>query len=498
MNKIKVLFLNPPFMSRYGKFSREQRSPAVTRSGTFYYPMWLCYAAGLLEENGYELMIIDAPAKRMDLEGVMKKAGDFSPALVIVDTSTPSIYNDAGIAAKIKESTGCYTVLVGTHPSALPEETLNIDSSIDAVARREYEQTVLELARLLEKGAPGEEELKKIDGLSFRSGGNIFKNNDRELLEDIDSLPFVSKVYLKHLDIRDYFYAHSKHPIVTLITSRGCPHRCVYCLYPQTFNGHKLRNRSIKNIVDEIEYCLKNIPDLKEIMFEDDTLTVNKKRAMEFAEEILRRGLKFKWSANSRADIDLESMTMLKKAGARLFCVGIESGDQAVLDSMKKKLTVPRIREFFKDAKKAGILIHGCFLVGNPGETKETLRKTLDLALELNPDTAQFFPIMIYPGTEAFKWATEKNYLTTTDFRNWLSKDGLHNCVISRPGLSNDELVEFCDMARQKFYTRPSYITRKFIQGLTDPQEMKRLAMGALTLSKHIIKGSKGKKDCGC
>lgn len=487
-------------MGREGKFSREQRSPAVTKSGTFYFPMWLCYAVGLLEENGFEVQIIDAPAKRIDEQKVLSAVNKFSPDLLVVDTSTPSIYNDIEIAVSIKKSIGCYVVLVGTHPSALPEETLKIDPSIDAVARREYEQTILELAELLQKKPPSEEELKNVDGISFRSGDAIVSNRERELTDDIDSLPFVSKVYNKHLDIRDYFYAHSKFPIVTLITSRGCPHKCVYCLYPQTFNGHKLRNRSIKNVVDEIEYCLNNIPDLKEIMFEDDTLTVNKKRAIEFAEEILRRGLKFKWSANSRADIDLETMTILKKAGARLFCVGIESGDQAILDAMKKRLTIEKIRAFFKNAKKAGILIHGCFLVGNPEETKETLQKTLDLALELNPDTAQFFPIMIYPGTEAYRWANENNYLTTTDFREWLSSDGLHNCVISRPGLSNDELVEFCDRARQKFYTRPSYIARKLLQGITDPQELKRLLKGALTLSKYILKGSKGrqKKDCDC
>ena len=123
-------------------------------------------------------------------------------------------------------------------------------------------------------------------------------------------------------------------------------------------------------MVDEIEYCLNNFPGLQKIMFEDDTLTVNKKRSIEFAGEILRRNLKFRWSANSRADIDLETMQILKKAGARLFCVGIESGDQSVLDAMKKKINVPKIEQFFKDAKKAVILIHGCFLVGNTGETK--------------------------------------------------------------------------------------------------------------------------------
>jgi radical SAM superfamily enzyme YgiQ (UPF0313 family) len=487
-------------MGQFGKFSREQRSPAVTKSGTFYYPMWLCYAAGLLEKNGFEVKIIDAPAKRMELNKMLLSAKEFAPALTIVDTSTPSIYNDAEVAAKIKELAKSFIMLVGTHPSAMPEETLKINASIDAVARREYEYTVLELAMMLNKGVPDKEDLKKIDGLSFRAGDGVIHNREREFLDDVDSLPFVSEVYKKHLDYRDYFYAHSRHPIVTLITGRGCPHHCVYCLYPQTFNGHKLRNRSIKNVVDEIEYCLNSFPDLREIMFEDDTLTVNKKRALEFAEEILRRGLKFQWSANSRADVDLETMLLLKKAGARLFCVGIESGDQKVLDAMKKRLTVPKIREFFKDAKKAGILIHGCFLVGNPGETKETLQKTLGLALELSPDTAQFFPIMIYPGTEAYRWASENKYLTSEDYREWLSAEGLHNCVISRPGLTNYELVEFCDRARQKFYTRPSYVAKKILQGLANPHELKRLSKGALTLSRHIFRRhSSGKKNgCNC
>jgi len=497
---MNILFLNPPFMTSSGKFSREQRSPAVTKSGTFYYPMWLCYAAGLVEENGFEVKIIDAPAKRIDMDQVISLARSFAPDLTVVDTSTPSIYNDVEAAAKIREVTGSFTLLAGTHPSALPDETLAINPAIDAVARREYEQTVLELAVLIREGELSADNLRGIDGLSFRSGEDIIHNRDRDMQKNLDDLPFVSSVYRKHLDYRDYFYAHSRHPIVTLITGRGCPHHCVYCLYPQTFNVHALRYRSISSVVDEIEYCLNNFPGLQEIMFEDDTLTVNKKRSIEFAGEILRRNLKFRWSANSRADIDFETMKILKKAGARLFCVGIESGDQSVLDAMKKKINVPKIEQFFKDAKKAGILIHGCFLVGNPGETKETLQKTLDLALKLSPDTAQFFPIMVYPGTEAYRWASEHGFITTEDFREWLTPEGLHNCVLSRPGLTNYELVAFCDRARQTFYTRPSYIARKLLQGITSPHEMKRLSKGALTLSRYIIKGTflRGEKDRTC
>ena len=496
---MKVLFLNPPFMGEYGKFSREQRSPAVTKSGTFYYPMWLCYAAGLLEKNGFEVKVIDAPAKRIGIKDVLFQAKAFSPSLTIVDTSTPSIFNDISVAEKIKEMAGSFILLAGTHPSAMPHETLSMNSQIDAVARREYENTVLDIALLINKGGLTKEGLSGIDGISFRWGDEIFHNKERGFLEDLDSLPFVSEVYKRYLDYKDYFYAHSRYPIVTLITGRGCPYHCVYCLYPQTFSGHKLRYRSIKNIVDEIEYCLKNFPGLKEIMFEDDTLTVNKKRAVEFAEEILKKGLKFQWSANSRADVDLETMKILKKAGARLFCVGIESGEQSVLDSMKKRITIETIRNFFDDARKAGILIHGCFLVGNPGETKETLEKTLNLAIELSPDTAQFFPVMIYPGTEAYRWAVENDFLTTRDFTEWLTPEGLHNCVVSRPGLTNYELVDFCDRARQKFYVRPSYLFKKFIQGLSDIQEMKRLIKGVSTFSRYIMRSSSGRgTEKGC
>ena len=352
-----------------------------------------------------------------------------------------------------------------------------------------------ELAVLLEcsKGKPSKEDLLKIKGIAFRCGDEIINNPPAVLPENLDDFPFVSSVYKKHLNYKDYFYAHSKHPIVTVITGRGCPYQCVYCVYPQVFNGRRLRNRSIGNVVDEIEYILEEFPDIKEIMFEDDTLTIDKERCREFAEEILKRKLKFVWSANSRADIDLDTMRLLKKAGARLFCVGIESGDQKILDSMKKNLKVDTIRQFFKDAKKAGIMVHGCFLVGNPGETKESLRVTLKFAKELEPDTAQFFPIMVYPGTEVYAWAVKNNYLKTGNFKDWLTDEGLHNCVLSRPELTDKDLVAFCDNARKEFYLRPSYIVRKFLQGLTDPYELKRLFKGGISLARYIMKGT-GKK----
>jgi anaerobic magnesium-protoporphyrin IX monomethyl ester cyclase len=488
---MNVLLINPPFLPL---FSREQRSPAVTKSGTFYYPMWLSYAAGLLKQNGHTVKVIDCPASGETQNDLQNIVSSFAAQLIVIDTSTPSIHNDVQVARCLKDSCpSAFIILVGPHVSALPEESLLLNESVDAVAMREYEHTLVDLCRALE----AKNSISAVAGLCVRKNGNPFRTAERELNRELDDMPFVSQVYRENLDYRKYFYSHSKYPIVVTITGRGCPYKCIYCVYPQTFNGHTVRYRSINNILNEVEYILSAFPEVKEIMFEDDTLTVNKKRCVEFAEEILKRKLKFTWSANSRADVDYETLKILKKAGARLFCVGIESGDQIVLDNMKKALKVDRIRRFFKDARKAGILIHGCFLVGNPGETKETLETTLRFAKELNPDTAQFFPIMVYPGTVAWEWAVGNKYLTTIDFRQWLTSEGLHNCVLSRPELSNTELVAFCDRARKEFYLRPGYVARKIIQGMSDPFELKRLAKAGITFSKHIVRGTLGtKKRC--
>lgn len=487
---MKVLFLNPPFKSEFGQFSREQRSPAITKSGTMYYPMWLAYAAAFLEDKGHECKLIDAPAKRRTWDEVFKEIKEFSPGLAVIDTATASIENDVQVAGELKEKLGVFTLLVGPHVSSLPEDTLKMSAKIDAVARREYEHTVYDLVQALQDKDFEISKLKNVAGLSFRNKDTIMHAPERQLIENLDEFPFVSHAYKKHLDHHDYFYAHSKYPILTLIMERGCPYKCVYCVLPQTFNSHKVRYRSIKNVVDEIEYVLKEFPDLKEIMFEDDTFTIHKKRCIEFSQEILKRGIQFEFTCNARADVDLETLEWLKKAGCRLFCVGIESGDQQMLNNMEKRLKKEKVYRFFEDTKKVGIKVHGCFLVGNPGETKTTLETTLHFAKELNPNTAQFFPIMIYPGTAAYKWAEANGYIKARSFSEWLTQDGLHNSVVNTPQVSSKELVEFCDRARREFYLRPSYIMSKLKECMKEPSEFKRVFKGVKMLVPHLLRGS--------
>lgn len=500
LNKpMKILALNPSFLP---KFSRESRSPAVTRSGTLYYPMWLAYAVGYLEQHGHEVLFLDAPAAGILQEEVIKKARAFGPQLAIIDTSTPSIYNDIEVSGALKEALpDLFSVMVGVHVSALPEQTLkDSHGKADAVAFGEYDATMVELAEIVGKGKITDHILQTITGLAFRAAsGLIIKNEPRPYIDNLDDLPLVAAVYKKHLDLNPYFYGHSRHPLVVIVTGRGCPFKCTYCVIPQTLQGHRYRKRSIANVVAEFRYITDNMPGVQEIMIEDDTLTADKNRCREFSQALIDAKLtRIPWSANSRADVDLDTMQLMKKAGCRLFCVGFESGSQEILDNIQKATKIPTIRRFVKDARKAGILLHGCFMVGNRGETLETLELTLRFAKELSPDTAQFFPIMVYPGTSDWEYYSNKGWITTKDFRKWLTDEGLHSSVISNPDLAYEQLVAFCDRARREFYLRPKYLAAKVVQVFTHPGETRRILKAGRTFLGYLFARptSKNCKDC--
>jgi len=481
---MKVLLLNPPFLKN---FSRSQRSPAVTKSGTLYFPMWLAFATGLLEKKGHTVDLIDAPADGHDMDYVFKRARDFQPGLIVVDTSTPSIANDVNVAASLKDAfPKSFIVLVGTHVSALPEETLALSAKVDAVARGEYDHTLLELAGALDSGKP----VREVAGLLLRENGNPVATAARPPIEDLDGIPFVSSVYKKFLNFKNYFNPNALFPMVTITTSRGCPYQCIFCVYPQTMMGHRVRLRSVANVVDELEYIVKNFPGVKSVFFEDDTFAAIKKRCIEISEEIIRRGIKISWSINARADLDYETLKIMKAAGCRCMCVGFESGSPMLLENIKKKITVDGMPRFVEAARKAGILVHGCFIVGHPGETRETMQQTLDLAIRLSPDTVQFYPIMVYPGTAAYDWYKQRGLITTDDFAKWLTPGGLHNTVVRTEALTGEDLVRFCDHARREFYLRPGYVFYKLKQSLRDPQEMRRTVKSARTFIKYLFKGS--------
>lgn len=472
---MKAFFVNPPFKAEHGKFARENRSAAITRSGTLYYPLWLIYAAAVCEKDGFDVEFLDAPATPLNYEESMAeivKRGE-GTELFVVDTSTPSIYSDIAFCELIKERfPQAFVVLVGTHPSALPEETLAGSDAIDAVAIREFDYIVRDVARAIRDGR----DPRTVDGLAYRDGaGNTVRNPDYPYITDLDDIPFAAKFIKEHLSERDYFFAAAAYPEIQIFTGRGCPAHCTFCVYPQTMHGHKYRLRSAENVVDEFQYIADNFPDVKEVVIEDDTFTIHKGRVIEICDLLVKRGLhkKLRWLCNARVNLDYETMVAMKKAGCHLIIPGIESGSQEILDNIRKGTTLEQVERYMADAKKAGIMVHACYMVGNKGETRETMQQTFDLAMRLNADTAQFYPLLPFPGTEAYRWANENGYIKG-DYSDYVKEDGTINSLLELPDLSAEEMVQFCDDARKKYYWRPRYIAHRIRRGLADPEDLKR------------------------
>ena len=483
---------------KYGRYSRTSRSPAITKSGTNYYPIWLAYAAGTTEAAGHETCLFDACAGRVDKKQTLSLAADFKPDLIVLDTSTPSILSDVDIGAALKtQHPDAFVMLMGTHPSALPEETLAFSDSIDGIARNEADFTVREVAEKLsglryERLADDEKIalLTEIDGLSFQVGGQIYNNPARALIEDLDALPFVAQVYKKHLNIRNYFFAASDYPEVQIMSERGCTDRCTFCVYPYAMHELKYRMRSAENIVDEFEWISRNMPEIREVGMEDDQFAGSIKRVHAFCLEKIRRGVKLKWYTNVRATLDLETMKMMRKAGCVLLTVGYESANQEVLGQMKKRMNAEAITSFSRNAKKAGLMVHSCFMVGNRGDTRATLQESLDLALKIRDDTMQFFPLIVYPGTPDYEWAKANGLMTVQSYDQWVTEEGLHNSVVSMPDMTSREIIEWCDHARRQYYLRPRYLAYKSIQTILHPSEMVRNVKAAKRFVRFLWSGT--------
>lgn len=455
----------------------------MTRSGTLYYPIWLAYASGVLEQAGFQVSLVDAVARSWNAEDTVSAVVSLRPNLLVVDTSTPSIYNDVEIARRIKQAApDIFVVLVGPHVSALPDETLELANGIDAVARGEYDYTLRELAQAIASGRGPE----GVAGLSYRSEGIVAHNPDRPLITDLDQIPFVSQVYAKHLRITDYFYAIAPHPTIPIVTGRGCLYKCDFCVYPQLVHGRGYRQRSIDDVVAEFEFIARKIPQATGIFIEDDTFTLDRGRCHELCNALIARGLKLPWSANARPDVDYETLVKLRRAGCRLLCVGFESGDQYVLNGLRKGTTVDQAHRFCRDARRAGLLIHGCFILGAPGDTDESMQKTIQLANELDLDTAQFYPFMVYPGTEAYNRARAEQYLPEVSYAEWLTSGGQHNYLLQQTSCDSGKVLALCDQARRRFYLSPRYFLRKAVQMVSSPRERKRVVMAFTTFRKHL------------
>lgn len=466
---MKTLFLNPPSFKDFdgGAGSRYQATREVT---SFWYPTWLCYPAGLLKES----RLVDAPAERYDVDKVLTIVKGFK--LIVIYTSTPSINNDISIAQKIKDvNSKAKIVFVGPHPSVMPEETLRASNAVDIVARREFDFTISEIAQ--------GKELSEIEGISYRSNGNIFHTRDRKLIEDLDRLPFVVNTYKRDLNLNNYQIPYLLKPYVSIYTGRGCPGKCIFCLWPQTFTGNSYRVRSVDHVIDEVRLTTELFPEVKEIFFDDDTFTANKMRARELAKELKK--LDITWSTTSRANTDYETLKIMKDSGLRLLVVGYESGNQEILNNIKKGITLDEARKFTRRCKELGIMIHGAFILGLPEETPETINDSIRFACELDVNTIQVSLASPYPGTKLYDLSVEKNYLAHEEM---VSERGWQTCAMQYPEISNVEIFKSVERFYKKFYYRPRYILRIMKRIMFNSEERKNIMQQGSEFKEFIKK----------
>lgn len=446
---MKVLVFNPPFVDN---FCRSARWAAKSRGRVQRHPDWLLIATAVLEGDGHDIRFVDGAALNLERGDIEKIVDEFQPDLAVLHTTTPTIYSDISYAGLVKERSEAMTVLIGPHVTAEVEDTFRIaKGSVDVIARGEYDYTLRDLAR--------GKALEGISGISYSNNGTIISNDERPLL-NVNDLPFPAWHHIKPEWYRD---AGKRFPFLTLISGRGCLGRCTFCRDTTLMYQHKVRLRSPGLVVDEIEYDYRLFPYIKEIMFETDTFTASPKHVAGICEEILRRDLKVCWSCNVRVDVDLSLLPLMKKAGCRMLMVGFEFGTQEALDAVKKGITLEESMKFAETAHKLGFIIHGCFMIGAPGETKESAEKTIEFATSLPLDTIQISGICTYPGTELYIWANERGYLVPKDWREWISKDKEQITLLNYPQLSKEEIDELIDKGLKRFYLRPRQIFRMWI-----------------------------------
>jgi hopanoid biosynthesis associated radical SAM protein HpnJ len=453
----RTLFLNPPSFDGFdgGAGARYQARREIT---SFWYPTWLAQPAALVPGS----KLVDAPPHGQTVEDVLKIAKDYE--LVILHTSTPSLANDVKCAGAIKaQNPNVQVGLIGAHVAVLPEQTLREHPIIDFVCRHEFDYTCRDLA----EGKPYDQ----IKGLSYRdSQGNLCHSPDRDLIHDWDAMPSVLPVYNRDLDISKYFIGYLLHPYISFYTGRGCPAKCSFCLWPQTIGGHQYRAKTPAAVGREMEEAKAIFGDrVQEYMFDDDTFTIDKQRAIAISEHMKR--LKLTWSCNARANLDYDTLKALRDNGLRLLLVGFESGNQKILDTINKGIKLEAARQFMKHCHDLGIMVHGTFMIGLPIETPETVEETIRFACEVSPHTIQVSIAAPYPGTELYTQAKANGWFADDAL---VASSGIQTSTLHYPDLSSVAIEDAVEQMYRRFYFRPKAILPIVREMLSDRQMLVR------------------------
>jgi hopanoid biosynthesis associated radical SAM protein HpnJ len=454
MSVRKTLFLHPPSFEGFdgGAGSRYQARREIR---SFWYPTWLAQPAALVPGS----RLIDAPPDGLTLDDVTSLADQYE--LAVLHTSTPSFASDVKVAEALKARNPVPSIgFVGAHVAVHAEASLRASAALDFVARNEFDFTIKDVA----EGRP----LSTVLGLSYRNGG-IHHMPDRPILEDMDALPYVVDVYRRDLTVEHYVIGYLLHPYVSLYTGRGCRSKCTFCLWPQTVGGHRYRTRSVDHVLGEIARARSYFPQVKEYFFDDDTFTDDLPRAEAIARGLGKLGVT--WSCNAKANVPYETLRVLRENGLRLLLVGYESGSQTILNNIKKGVRVDVARRFTRDARALGITIHGTFIVGLPGESRETIEDTIRYACEIDPHTIQVSIAAPYPGTFLHRQAQENGWLARGAL---VDAAGVQQSALSYPHLPDREIFAAVERFYRRFYFRPRKMTAMAVEMLRDRETLKR------------------------
>jgi hopanoid biosynthesis associated radical SAM protein HpnJ len=455
---MRTLFLQAPSYEGFdgGAGARYQGRREIQ---SFWYPTWLAQPAALVASS----KLIDAPPHRLKFQDIAPEAT--SRDLVVMHTSTPSFSSDVRTAEALKALKPSLKIgMIGAKVAVEPEASLKASPAIDFVARNEFDFTIKEVAE--------GRDFDRIAGISWRnSDSTIVHNEDRAVLENMDELPFVTPMYQRDLVIENYFIGYLLHPYISFYTGRGCKSRCTFCLWPQTIGGHRYRTRSVGHVIEELAWAQKAFPQAKEFFFDDDTLTDNLPRVEALAREIGKLGMV--WSCNAKANVPRSTLKVLKDNGLRLLLVGYESGNQKILHNVKKGMRIDVAKRFAKDCRELGIVTHGTFILGLPGETKETIEETIRFAIEVNPHTIQISLAAPYPGTFLYKQALENGWLVDENVQ-LVTERGMQAASLSYPHLSHTEIFQSVDDFYKRFYFRAPKIASIAGQMVRSPQILRR------------------------
>jgi hopanoid biosynthesis associated radical SAM protein HpnJ len=474
---LKTLLLNPPSFENFDG-GAGSRWPATREIESYWYPVWLAYPAGLLEGS----RLLDAPSHHVSGEETIAIAKGYE--FLVLFTSTPGFPGDIRLAHAIRAANPNIKIaFVGPHVTVLPEKSLRDCPEIDFVCRKEFDYSILEFAQ----GKP----LEEIRGISFRKDGGFVHTPDRPAVDNLDALPHVTDIYRRDLDVTRYTVPFLLHPYVSLYTTRGCPAQCTFCLWPQTLSGHPWRKRSSDDVAAEMAKAKAYWPNVREFFFDDDTFNIQKARTVELCAKLKPLGLT--WSCTSRVTTDYETLKAMKEAGCRLLIVGYESGDQQILKNIKKGATIERARQFTKDCHKLGLVIHGDFILGLPGETRDTINNTIQFAKELDVETIQVSVAHAYPGTELYDHAVKNGFMTVD---NKMVDEGGHQMVqIQYPDLPAEEIMESVHRFYDEYYFRPKAAFRILKKAVFDGDQRRRLYKEAKTFLQLRAKRNKWVKD---